>query len=75
MLASLQFITSHKVALQFVSSHKEALLSNDIVVDDGWSIPSIFSQQTVKQLEVTQEVFLSEVSKPNNLYLWGNEQK
>ena len=75
MLASLQFITSHKVALQFVSSHKEALLSNDIVVDDGWSIPSIFSQQTVKQLEVTQEVFLSEVSKLHNLYLWGNEQK
>ena len=75
MLASLQFITSHKVALQFISCQKETLLSDDIVVDDGWSIPSIFSQQTVKQLEVTQEVFLSEVSKLNNLFLWGNEQK
>ena len=30
-----------------------------IVADDGWSIPSTFFQQTVKQLEVTQDVVLS----------------
>ena len=30
--------------------------SDIIVVDDGWSIPSTFSQQTVEELEVTLEV-------------------
>ena len=33
-------------------------LSDDIVVDDGWSIPSTLFQQTVKQLEFIWEVGL-----------------
>ena len=31
-------------------------LSDDIVVDDGWSIPSTLFQQFVKQLEVVRKV-------------------
>ena len=31
-------------------------LLDDIVVDDGWSIPSTFLQQTAKQLEVIWKV-------------------
>ena len=37
-----------------------------IIVDDGWSIPSTFLQQTMRQIEVTREVALSEVFKVNN---------
>ena len=41
-------------------------LSDYIIVDDGWSIPSTFLQQTMRQIEVTREVALSEVFKVNN---------
>lgn len=51
-------ITNHKVA---------AILSCDIVVIDGWSIPTTFPQQTVKQLEVTQNVVSSELTKVKDL--------
>ena len=37
-----------------------------IIVDDGWSIPSTFLQQTMRQIEVTREVALPEVFKVNN---------
>ena len=37
---------------------KLATLSDDIAVDDGWSIPSTLFQKTVKQLEVIREVVL-----------------
>ena len=37
-----------------------------IVADDGWSIPSTFFQQTVKQLEVTQGVVLSQIYRVND---------
>ena len=51
----------------FIVSRK---LSDDIIAaDDGWSIPSIFSQQTVEELEVTQERVLSNVSKLNDLLM------
>ena len=40
-----------------------AILLNDIVIDDGKSIPSVFLQQTVKHLEVIQEIVLSEETK------------
>ena len=42
-------------------------LLDDIVVDDEWSIPSTFLQQTVKLLEVICKVVLPEVSKQNDL--------
>ena len=51
-------ITNHKVA---------AILSCDIIVNDGWSIPTTFPQQTVKQLEVTQNVVSSELTKLKDL--------
>lgn len=51
-------ITNHKVA---------AILSCDIVVNDGWSMPTTFPQQTVKQLEVTQNVVSSELTKLKDL--------
>ena len=51
-------ITNHKVA---------AILSCDIVANDGWSIPTTFPQQTVKQLEVTQNVVSSELTKLKDL--------
>ena len=35
---------------------KLAILSDDTVVHDEWSIPSTFFQQTVKQLEIIREV-------------------
>ena len=35
---------------------KLAILSDDAVVHDEWSIPSTFVQQTVKQLEIIREV-------------------
>ena len=35
---------------------KLAILSDDAVVHDEWSIPSKFVQQTVKQLEIIREV-------------------
>ena len=49
------------------TSHKVAILSDDVIVDDRWIIPSIFLQQNVKQLEVIREVVLSEVSELNDL--------
>ena len=57
-----------------ITSHKVALLSDDTVVHNARSIPSTFHKQTVKQIEVIQEEFLSEVSKLNDLCLRGNEQ-
>ena len=44
------------------TSHKAAVISDDVVVDDGWSVTSVFLQQTVKQVEVIREAVLSEVS-------------
>ena len=44
-----------------------AILSNDVIIDDRWIIPSTFLQQTSKQLEITREVVLSEVSELNDL--------
>lgn len=38
-----------------------ALLSDDIVVDDEWSIASTFPPKTVGQLEVIRELVLSKV--------------
>ena len=35
---------------------KLAILSDDAVVHDEWSMPSTFVQQTVKQLEIIREV-------------------
>ena len=40
---------NHKI---WATSHEVAILSDDIAVDDGSSIPSTFLKQTVKQLEV-----------------------
>ena len=34
-----------------------------IAVDDGWSIPAIFLEQTVKKLKVIREVVLPEVEQ------------
>ena len=42
------------------------ILSDEIIVDDQWSIPSTFLQQTVKQLEIVWEVVLPE-SKLNDV--------
>ena len=42
-------------------------LLDDIVVNDKCSIPSTFLQETVKQLEVTWKVTLTEISKLNDL--------
>ena len=56
---------NHKILLE--TSHKAAILSDDIAVYDGWSIPSTFPQRTVKQLEIIQELLLSEVSKLNDV--------
>ena len=39
-----------------------AILSDDISINNGWSIPATFLEQTVKQLEVIREVVLSEVT-------------
>ena len=50
-----------------ITNHKVAILSDDIVVNDGWSIPTTFPQQTVKQLEVTQNVVSSELTKLKDL--------
>ena len=61
--------------LLFITSHKVALLSYDIVADDGWNIPSTFPQQTVKQLEVIQEMFLSEESKLDDFTLGVMDKK
>ena len=44
-------------------------LLDDIIVDDEWSIPSTFLQQTVKQIEVIRKVVLSEVSGTNFVYI------
>ena len=38
-----------------------AILSDDIAVDDGWSITSTFLEKTVKQLVTIWEGVLSEV--------------
>ena len=47
----------HKILLLATStSHKVAILSDGIIVDDGWSEPWTFLQQTVKQFEVIREV-------------------
>ena len=43
------------------------------VADDGWSISSTFSQQTVEQLKVAQEVVYKCIYKLNDLL--SNEQK
>ena len=53
---------NQKILLIPVTTHKVALLSDDIDVDDAWSIPSTFPQQSVKQIEVIQDWVLSEVS-------------
>ena len=50
-----------------ITNHKVAILSGDIAVNDGWSIPTTFPQQTVKQLEVTQNVVSSELTKLKDL--------
>ena len=42
------------------------ILSDEIIVDDQWSIPSTFLQQTVKKLEIIWEVVLPE-SKLNDV--------
>ena len=42
------------------------ILSDEIIVDNQWSIPSTFLQQTVKQLEIVWEVVLPE-SKLNDV--------
>ena len=44
-----------------------SVLSDDVIVNDRWIIPSTFLQQTVKQLEVIWEVVLSEVFELNKL--------
>ena len=48
-------------------SHKIAILLDNVVVNDGWSITRTFLQKTVKQPKVIGEVVLSEVSKQNDL--------
>ena len=40
-----------------------------LLIDDGWSMPWAFSQQTIKQLEVIRKVVLSEVSKLNDVVI------
>ena len=42
------------------------ILSDEIIVDNQWSIPSTFLQQTVKQREIVWEVVLPE-SKLNDV--------
>ena len=57
-------------------TYKVGTFSDDVVADDEWSIPSTFLQQTVKQLEVIQEVFIvfSEVKLPTKLNdFWKDE--
>ena len=44
-----------------------------LFVNDGWKIPSMIFQRTIKQLGVTQKVVLSEMYKLNNLLV--NKQK
>ena len=65
------FRQNHKILL-WATSHKVAIISDNVVVNDGWNISPTFLQQTVKQLEVIREVVLLEVSKQNDLE--DNEQ-
>ena len=51
------------------------ILSDDIVVNDGWSIQLILLQQTVKQPEVIQEVILYKASSWMISNLEHNEEK
>ena len=44
-----------------------------LFVNDGWKIPSMIFQRTIKQLGVTQKVVLSEMYKLNNFL--SNGQK
>ena len=53
----------HTVAEELFSSEYENItVTSHDVVNNGWSILSWFPQQTVKKLEVIQEVILSEAS-------------
>ena len=45
------------------------LLLNNIVVDDGRSITSTFSQQTTTQLKVIKDLLLLEVANLNELVM------
>ena len=60
---SVSYLPYFFLPIYLAISHEVAILSDDVVVDDECIIPSTFPQQTVKQLEVIQEVYivLSEV--------------
>ena len=67
----LKNLSSESGNIVTITSHKVVLISDDVAVDDGRSIPSSFPQQTVKQVEIIQEVVLSEVSKLNHFSTLG----
>ena len=67
MLRNFSHIKITKILLGITTSYK--LLFDDIVIDDEWSMPSTFTQQTIKQLGVIQEVVLSNVSNLNDLVM------
>ena len=48
-------------------SHQKMYILTIIIVSDGEGIQSTFSQETVKQLEVIEEVVLLKASKLNRL--------
>ena len=55
---------NHKILATVLPNYltiNHSVAIDDVVVNNGWSIPSAFLQQTVKQVEVIQEVVLSEV--------------
>ena len=52
---------SHQLLTLLLSNWQ--LDPNIIVVNGRWSVPSSFSQQTIKQFEIIQVVVLSEVTK------------
>ena len=54
----------HKILANLLPTYltiNHSVAIDDVVVNNGCSIPSAFLQQTVKQAEVIQEVVLSEV--------------
>ena len=46
----------------WILSHKVATLLDNIAIDDGWSVPATFLEQTVKKPDVIREAVLSKVA-------------
>lgn len=58
-----------------ITNHKVAILSGDIAVNDGWSIPTTFPQKTIEQLEFTQEVVSSTICKLHDSRSWTKKKR